>query len=334
MNFSEILGHQRQIEILKRSLEGNRLHHAYLFVGPHGVGKKKVALSLAAAVHCSRMKGDSCGLCDNCRRVGAGNHPDVRVVEPEPGKREIGIQQIRSLQRMLALRSFTGKKKVAIIDPAHLMNYHAQNSLLKTLEDPPGDALLILIDHSTGGLLATVLSRCLRLYFTFLSVEQVAQILTAKQGTAEEEATLLAAVTGGSLGEALSGDQEELISRRREWIDRYISLAEGDFRGAMKLAEDLGRDREKAVSFARWVQEWYRDVLMQQLGLGQGTIKNRDRMQSIDAAVPSLSIAETLTALEGLERLARNLQKNYNCRLLVEEFLLGRRVIPPRGNYK
>jgi len=332
MAFSEILGHQRQVQVIQRSLDRDRLHHAYLFIGPEGVGKKKVALSLAAAVHCSGMRGDSCGRCNDCRQVIEGNHPDVRLVEPEAGKREITIQQIRNLQRMLGFRSFSGKKKVAIIDSARLMNYHAQNSLLKTLEDPPGDALLILLDHSTGGLLTTVVSRCLRLYFPQLSVEQVARILTLERGMGEEEATLLAAVTGGSLGEALSANGKELISRRRDWLQRYLSLSRRDFRAAMALAEDLGRDREKATAFVRWMKDWYRDILFLQMGCTGELIKNKDMVQALGEMAPTLSLDQTLSVLERLERVAGNLQKNYNGRLVMEEFILGRWLNASRRN--
>ncbi len=322
MSFSAIFGHHKQIDTLKRALEGDRLHHAYLFLGPDGIGKKTVALSLAAALHCSQNEGDSCGQCENCLRIHNGNHPDVRVVGPESGKREITIQQMRNLQRMLGLRSFSGKKKIAIIDPARLMNYHAQNSLLKTLEDPPGDALIILIDHSTGNLLSTVLSRCLRLNFTLLSIEQVAHILVSRQGMTEEQATVLAALTGGSLGEALSRDPKELLDQRREWIERFSALSRGDLRGTMALAEEMARDREKAMRFLQWIKEWYRDILIQQTGGAAGAMKNVDMIERVREVAPSFPLDHTLSVLSRIERVSGNLQRNYNRRMVLEDFLI------------
>jgi DNA polymerase-3 subunit delta' len=332
MAFSDILAHQKQIMTLKRALERDRLHHAYLFLGPDGVGKNTVALALAAALHCSRMEWDTCGQCHECLRIGDGTHPDVRVVSPEKGKREITIVQMRNLQRMMELRSFSGKKKIAIIDPARLMNYHAQNSLLKTLEDPPGDALIVLIDHSTGNLLSTVLSRCLRLYFPLLPVEQAARILIQRHGWSEEQANVMAAVTGGSVGEALAADPGELLDRRREWIMRFSSLSGGDLRGAMVLAEEVARDREKAVRFLQWVKDWYRDILVQQSGGTEAMINNRDMVDRVREVAPTLSLNHTLGVLSRLEGVARNLQRNYNRRLILEDFFINLVTHSPHGN--
>lgn len=331
MAFSDILGHQKQVEVLKTALVGNRLHHAYLFVGPDGVGKRTVALSLALAIHCTRGDHDSCGQCENCLRIRDGNHPDVRVIGPEATKREITIQQMRDLQRLLEFRSFSGKKKVAIINPAHQMNYHAQNSLLKTLEDPPGDALIILVANSTGSLLSTVLSRCLRLYFTFLPAEEVAGFLVRQQGTPPDQATILAMLAGGSLGAALACDAGELLDERNQWIERFSSLSREDYRGVVSLAEEMARDREKALRFLQWIREWYRDILIQQTTGSAGEIKNSDLVHKIRDAAAKHSLNHTLSVLSQMGGVAGKLQRNYNRRLVLEDFFI--RVVagdPPR----
>jgi DNA polymerase-3 subunit delta' len=331
MAFSDILGHERQLELLRRALERNRLHHAYLFVGPGGVGKGTVALSLALAIHCTQGDHDFCGQCENCHRIRDGNHPDVRVIAPEANKREISIQQMRGLQRLLEFRSYSGKKKVAIIDPAHQMNYHAQNSLLKTLEDPPGDALIILVANSTGSLLSTVLSRCLRLYFAFLPVGDVAGFLVRQQGTPQDQATVLAVLTGGSLGEALACDAGELLDERNQWIERFSSLSRGDYRGLVSLAEEMARDREKALRSLQWVREWYRDILIQQTTGSAGEMRNSDLVHKIRDAASKQSLNHTLSVLSQMSDVAGKLQRNYNRRLVLEDFFI--RVVagdPPR----
>jgi DNA polymerase-3 subunit delta' len=322
MAFSDILGHERQVEVLKRALERDRLHHAYLFVGPDGVGKRTVALSLALAIHCTQGDHDSCGQCENCHRIRDGNHPDVRVIGPEANKREISIQQMRGLQRLLEFRSYSGKKKVAIIDPAHQMNYHAQNSLLKTLEDPPGDALIILVANSTGSLLSTVLSRCLRLCFAFLPVGEVAGFLVRQQGTPEDQATVLAVLTGGSLGEALACDAGELLEERNQWIERFSSLSRGDYRGLVSLAEEMAGDREKALRSLHWVREWYRDILIQQTTGSAGEMKNSDLVDKIRDAASKQSLNHTLSVLSQMGGVAGKLQRNYNRRLVLEDFFI------------
>src|SRR5439155_21125391 len=116
---------------------------------------------------------DFCGQWANCARIEVGNHPDVRTIEPLVGKKEISIQQIREIEKQLNIRSFSGRKKIAILDPATRMNPSAQNALLKTLEEPPKDALLVLVATNTGGLLPTLRSRCLRLSFGSLQCAQL-----------------------------------------------------------------------------------------------------------------------------------------------------------------
>src|SRR4030095_8933821 len=158
MGFSQIVGHQKQVEIIRQALNHGRLHHAYLFVGAEGVGKKTIAIGLAEAIHCSAAPGVSCAVCADCSRIQDTNHSDVRIIEPLAGKKEISIQQIRELEKELNFRSFSGKKKFAIWDPAPLMNLSTQNALLKTLEEPPRDSLLILIAANGGALLPTLRS--------------------------------------------------------------------------------------------------------------------------------------------------------------------------------
>ena len=108
MGFSEIIGQQRPLEILRSALGNGRLHHAYLFVGPEGVGKRTVALALAKTLHCDEAAHEFCGRCAACARIQNGNHPDVRLVEMLAGKKEISIQQVREVEKDLSFRSFSG----------------------------------------------------------------------------------------------------------------------------------------------------------------------------------------------------------------------------------
>ena len=182
MGFADLIGHAKPLESIRAALANGRLHHAYLFVGPEGVGKHTIARALAQAVHCSELTGDYCGRCVNCASIIDGNHPDVRSVQPLPGKKEISIQQVRELERELRFRSFTGKRKIAIVDPADLMNVAAQNALLKTLEEPPDHSLIVLITPNGGGLLPTLRSRCLRLAFAPLARAEVAEVFAGEAG--------------------------------------------------------------------------------------------------------------------------------------------------------
>ena len=318
--FQDIVGHQGQIELLRRAVRRDRLHHAYLFVGPEGTGKRAVATALAAAVQCAEAAGDACGECPSCRCIDDRNHPDVHWLEQRKGKRDITIEQVRELQRELALHRFSGKKKIAVIDPLTLLNLHAQNALLKTLEEPPGDSLLLLIADSTGGVLPTVLSRCLRLRFSPLTVEQAAAVVARRKEVSGDHALLLAALGYGSLGKALAGDETEL-RERQECFRRLAGLSSGDMRGITALAEEMGGDREKALRFLDWVRGWLRDVMVLQVTGSTSGVYNRDVLEQLRRAAAASRVQQWTAALAEIDSVTRAIHRNYNRRMVLEGFI-------------
>jgi len=203
MPFSEVRAQDRATGSLRTSLERGTLHHAYLLGGPAGVGKGTVARLLAQALNCeggvagpNGWRSDPCGACAPCRKIEKGTHPDVLVMseervmakagrwEPEGGRtpsRDIVVAQVRDLvDRRLSLRLFEGRRRVIVLDPADAMNVQAQNALLKTLEEPPDDTVLVLVSATPDELLPTIRSRCLRIPFGPLPPALVEEILLAE----------------------------------------------------------------------------------------------------------------------------------------------------------
>jgi DNA polymerase III subunit delta' len=323
MGFSEIAGHQRQLDTLRLAMANGRLHHAYLLLGPEGLGKRTVALALAKAIYCVDSEQDYCGRCVNCMRITNGNHPDVRLIEPLPDKKEIGIQQIRELQRELNYRSFSGKRKIAIIDPATLMNLSAQNALLKTLEEPPVDSLIVLITPNTGGLLPTLRSRCLSLSFAPLSSAQVSAFLESQRGMKADEAKLLAAMSMGSIGAAANLDKDELIEKRRIWSNMLMSLKVGDYNAAMVAAEALAKNRDEALEFLKWAESWYRDLLVYSATQRPNELVNLDMLPQIDQQATESSVDCILSAFSHTTDASAGIARNLNRRMVLEKFLFG-----------
>jgi DNA polymerase-3 subunit delta' len=323
MGFSELIGHSNQIETLRRALLNDRLHHAYLFLGPDGVGKRTLAMALAQAIHCSELQGDYCGRCVNCASIIHGNHADVRFIGPLLGKKEIAIQQIRELERELRFRSFGGKQKIAIVDPVTLMNAAAQNALLKTLEEPPAKSLIILIASNGGGILPTVRSRCLRLSFAPLPCAEVAAFLQAKHRVKAEEAAFLAAMATGSIGVALSLDQEGLIEKRKTWTEMLGSLKPGDYQAAVVTAEALAATRNGALEFFKWAESWYRDLLVYRVTRNSEELVNLDMLAQIEQQAAASKVENSLAAMAGIADAAAGIQRNLNRRMVLEKLLFG-----------
>lgn len=322
MPFREILGHAKPLAILRRALERDRLPHAYLFVGPEGVGKRTVALALARAIQCRESANDFCGRCADCIRVTHRNHPDVRVLEPASGKKEISIQQVRDLERELSLRPFSGRRKIAVVDPARLMNAPAQNALLKTLEEPPEGSLIVLISTSMGGLLPTLISRCVRLSFTPLAGEVVAELLAAHKGMQRERAHFLAGLSMGSPGRALSAEWEMLVERRRVWLEKICSLSAGDYQAALAVGEELAAEKEECLRFLEWAEGWYRDLMVYAIRKDRDQVLNRDVEEVLKQQADRYSLERLLLLRARAARTAARIQRNANRRLALDNFLI------------
>ena len=318
MSFSGIVGHQRQLETLRHGLANGHLHHAYLFVGPFGIGKRTIALTLAKAIHCNERNGDSCNECSNCARIQTSNHPDVRVVEPLPGKKEISIDQIREIQRELNFRSFSGGKKIAILDPATLINWTAQNALLKTLEEPPPDSVLILVSPTAGGLLPTLRSRCFCISFGPLPRDVVAQFLISRKAKTAQEAESLAAMSMGSLAKAIHMEQDALLKNRQAWMEKLSSLAPGNYRVAAEMAEKLAVNREECLKFLDWAEGWSRDLAVYCAGGNPQVVVNLDMLAQIRSLAAQQGLDRLLEIHSQTSQAAARIHRNVNRRMVLE----------------
>ena len=316
---SHITGHATQLATLTQALEQDRLHHAYVFIGPEGIGKRTLAFCLTKAIHCAESAHDFCGACGSCVKIENRNHPDVRLIEPLAGKKDISIEQVRALEKELNYRAFSGQKKIAIIDPAASMNFSAQNALLKTLEEPPAGSMLILIATSAGGLLPTLLSRCLRLTFTPLTEADVTRHLVERKRMSAERAKLLASISLGSLGRALSPEMDEVGQKRAAWVDALAAARVSG--GWASFAEELAKDRTETLQFLDWLAEWYRDVLVYQATQGSGEVSNRDLLEKLQGQAADLSVGKALRLRSRALAASARIRRNVNRRLALENLL-------------
>jgi len=321
MSFAEVIGHTKQLAILRSALSAERLHHAYLFVGPDGIGKRTTAIAIAKAIHCAESIEDFCGICVNCARISDGNHPDVRLIQPLPDKKEISIQQIREIERELNFRSFSGKRKIAVIDPATLMNLSAQNALLKTLEEPPADSVIVLIAPNSGGLLPTVRSRCVRLSFSPLGRHEVAAYLDSQTVTMRNDSESLAAMSMGSIGVALKLKKEGLFEKQKEWARVLSSLQPGDYYSAMAAAEELGENRDETLNFLQWAESWYRDLLVYQASHRSEELVNLEMLAEIKRQAATFNRDRLHSSMEKTISAAAAIQRNLNRRMILEDLL-------------
>ncbi|WP_243374475.1 DNA polymerase III subunit delta' [Geotalea sp. SG265] len=311
MSFAEILGQDAPIGILKRSLTTGRLAHAYLFEGVEGCGKKATALALIEAAFCSTSGG--CGLCSSCRKIRSLQHPDMHLIEPDGAF--IKIDQIRSLQKELAYRPFEAPKKACIIDGAERLNQAAGNALLKTLEEPSGNALIILITSQPSGVLPTILSRCQRLFFHGLPEEMITSYLV-NTGIDGESAHLAASLAGGSMKNALEITKGTVISERKQLLTRLFGLSTGDITPLFQAAEELAAEKEKALETIEVLTSFLRDLLL--LGAEGTDIVNTDLLPLLEQLGKGLNRARIMEKIENVASAKTALLRNVNTRLALE----------------
>lgn len=319
MPFADILGHDRIVEVLRRSLLVGKTAHSYLFEGVSGSGRRKTAMALIQALFCAESSDDACGACSSCRKVANGNHPDIHTISPLPDKRDISVEQLRELQRELALRPYEAPRKACIIDPAERMNASSANSLLKTLEEPPGNALIILLTENAGMLLSTVRSRCQLIRFAPLSLEHLL-VLLERNGMSLETATLVAPMSGGSLQKALELDNESLTVRRAAVLARIEQLDFRKIASVFDASEELSGNRDATLELLDMLLSFYRDAV--HLGAGNSDIVNSSVRTDIEAIAAKRPFAKNLDLLERIYETRRSVQRNANPKLALDHLFM------------
>ncbi|MDH4320961.1 MAG: DNA polymerase III subunit delta' [Desulfobulbaceae bacterium] len=313
-------GQPKAATLLARSAGSDKIAHAYLFRGPDGVGKREAAIAFAARLNCDFLEnGAACGRCPSCRKLFAGNHPDFIHIEPDGAA--IKISQIRELKKALTFPPLEARHRVALLADVHTMRREAANSMLKTLEEPPADTILILTGDEAGGILPTILSRCQVIPFFALPYEHVAATLVREEEIDGEEAAALAAAAEGSLGRARMLHKSGLLAQRRlivEALLRYPAAAPEAVEPLLNLAEESGGLKETLPELLDLLRLWFRDLIVTAIGGPAGLISSRDLQPLLAAALQRWSLPELIDRFDLLAEAEKQLSRNCNRALVCE----------------
>jgi DNA polymerase-3 subunit delta' len=330
MTFAAVVGHGAPVAGLRRAAAEGRVPGAVLLLGPPGIGKRAVADAFAARLLCRTPRADdACGECPQCSRVAAGTHPDLHVVVREDERRDVRIEQVRELTRWLALQPLMADRKVGIVDDAHCLNEHAQNALLKTLEEPPGASVLVLVASAAAHVLPTVRSRCRIVRLDPLPPDDVARVLAAR-GIPPDRVGPLAAMAEGSPGRALTLAGEEQTRARERILAALARLHELPAHELSNVAQDVARGAVDAALAA--ALGWYRDVLETAVGGGDVALRNPAAASAVRAAADRIAVPAVLRQLELVCDTIADLENNANRMLSVDTMLLSLREIE-RGSW-
>ncbi len=280
-----------------------------------------------------RAESPPCGQCSQCQRIADGLHPDVRIVgvgdgdEDGPSRRDIRIEQIREIESFLNLTPYEGTCKVIIVDGAELMNTAAANALLKTLEEPPTNTMLLLLTANEDALLPTIRSRCSTLYLKPGAKSALENQLTADYGADRELAEHLARISRGCFGQAVSAlRNEQILEQRNADLERLQEVCESGldvrFDYAAELATRFSRDREATKDLLYLWLRWWRDLLLIKEG-GDAYLHNSDRIAPLRLQAAYLTTGEVVAFIKRLNRTLESLDANANPRLTLETLMLG-----------
>jgi DNA polymerase-3 subunit delta' len=258
-----------------RLTENRRLAHAYLLVGPQDSGKTQTALGLAQLVNCESETLQACGQCSSCRKIASGNHPDVHVTGNDEME-SIKIEDIRFLLSRAHLMAYEAKTKVFIIRNIELMTLEAANALLKTLEEPAANTLMILTTSVPEANLDTIKSRCHIIKFFPSSVNRITQLLK-DEGIKEQEARFLAVYSEGCLGKTRKLMKQEIISRKRKVLDEMLSNRHND-----SFLKELSTNPQEITQALRLLLSFFRDVLLLKNGVSKTELVHQDCIQETE----------------------------------------------------
>lgn len=336
MSFAEIRDQAVPVRLLRNILRRGRVPHGLLLHGPEGVGKRLTAETFVKALYCEQGDGDACGACLACRKILSGNHPDLQHLHPKKRARIINTETIEELNALAALRPREGQWRTFIFHEAERMNATAQNKFLKTLEEPPGKSVFLLLSEHPRWLLPTIRSRCQSLRFGALSPETVANLLQTQRGIDESTALTLAAVSQGQMSRALayldtgtraatlefalrlqrgedplslSEDFSAYLAERRTELERTLKAEakevdrkemSADEVEAMKEALEAAvaeRVQAALMEYLYLLQTWYRDAWVYQATGDPQRLLNRDQATHLSQA-PKSDYGAKLRAIE------------------------------------
>jgi len=320
----KMIGHEWAVQLLKQHIIQQSHRQAYLITGPESVGRRTLALHFAQALNCpqSLESGEPCYICPTCIQIERMVHPDLTVSQAERVGGQLKVDQIRELQHGLALAPYDAKYRIALILHFEEANAHAANALLKTLEEPPSQVVIILTAESAERLMPTIVSRCEVIRLRPLSIPVVDHGIQSLWNIPPDRANLIAHLSGGRPGYAFRLFQDpDQLALRNAYLDDLQKLLSENRVERFEYAEAMAKNNDNFRETLKvWLSFW-RDVMLR-AGYPSAQITNIDRAETIDELANKFELNGAHEIVISLERIFDQLDRNVNPRLAVEVFML------------
>lgn len=322
MDYSHIIGHENIIKSLKNTILNNNVSHGYLFQGSKSIGKSKLARVFAKTLLCKEKKDVPCNQCTSCLKFDSGNHPDVFIqnVQGESFKKE----QIEELQRSIKTLPYEGERKIYILEDIDKITQQAQNSFLKTLEEPPIYVTILMTVTNSHSLLPTIVSRCQVLKLRPVESIKIEELLVNNYHKSQEEARIISSFSNGIIGEAINlAHSEDFRNQREEIISVIDRTLNSDKFKIFSISEFFQSQREKIESILDVMMVWFRDVLFLKELDESNFIINKDKIDILANHSLKLNREKIYEIIKILNKTKENISSNVNYDLSIEVMLLS-----------
>lgn len=321
--FRDIVGHTDIIQYIKNAINQDKVSHAYIFNGERGSGKKLLAYLFAQTLQCEKGGDDPCYECHSCRQSVSGNQPDIITVKHEKPN-SISVDDIRTqVNEDIQVKPYSSKYKIYIIPEADLMTVQAQNALLKTIEEPPAYAVIILLTENAQKLLPTICSRCVMLKFRNIKDQLVKKYLMEELQIPDYKADVCTAFAQGNIGKAVMLANSEYFNEIREEAVRLLreidTMSVSDMAAAVKRCQEFKLD---ITDYLDVLTIWYRDVLIYKATKNIDRVVFADQMKYIKERAQKSSYEGIEIILDAIEKAKARLRANVNFDLVMELLLL------------
>lgn len=321
--FQDILGNDMVKDHFKKAIEGHKVSHAYILTGEAGMGRKSIANAFAMTLLCEKGGSEPCMVCHSCKQVLGGNHPDlIYVTHEKPAS--IGVDDIREqINDTIMIRPYSSYYKIYIVDEAEKMTVQAQNALLKTIEEPPSYAVILLITTNQEAFLPTILSRCIQLKLKPLKDFTVKSYLTEHLHVPDKEAEICAAFARGNLGKAIHlSSSDEFKELYQKVMSVIKSVGDMDITMLLDCIREIKDQKFEMNDMLDLMQLWFRDVLMFKVTKDMNLLIFRDEYKAINEMGQKYDYAGLEEILNAIDLARTRLEANVNMELAMELLLL------------
>ena len=321
--FQDIIGHERIKEHLQKAIQSKHVSHAYILTGEAGMGRKSLAHAFAMTLLCERGMSEPCMQCHACKQIMSGNHPDLLFVSHEKPN-SIGVDDIRlQMHDTIMIRPYSSYYKIYIVDEAEKMTVQAQNALLKTIEEPPSYAIIILLTTNQEAFLPTILSRCVQLKLKPLKDSVVSAYLSKTLGIGESRAEIYGAFARGNLGRAIHlASSESFQTMYGDLIHMLKHLKEMDIMELLYYIKKIKDDNQDLYDCLDFMQLWYRDVLMYKVTQDINLLVFKEEFNTIKEMSAASAYEGVELVLQAIDKARIRLNANVNMELAMELMLL------------